>query len=96
MYSDTSRGPFCQSCGMPMRRPSDFGVDADGRRINDYCHFCFDNGMFTEPAMTPQEMIDRCVTFTVRQTFTPEMEARALLTDVIPRLKRWREAMPGV
>ena len=35
-------GPFCQSCGMPLVKPEDFGTAADGFRINDYCHFCFE------------------------------------------------------
>jgi hypothetical protein len=42
--------------------------------------------------MTPQQMIDRCVAFTTRQTFTPEQEARELMTDVITKPKRWRVA----
>lgn len=91
MYAETSKGPFCQSCGMPLERAADFGVGADGRRINDYCHFCFADGQFTEPEMTPQQMIERCISFLTRQTFTPEMEARTLMTNVIPTLRRWRE-----
>ena len=91
MFTETSKGPFCQSCGMPMRRATDFGVGADGLRVNDYCHFCFDDGKFTEPEITPQQMEEKCASFMMRQTFTPEMEARTLMHDVIPRLKRWRE-----
>ena len=39
----------CQSCGMPLEKPDDFGTEANGFRINDYCHYCFQNGTFTEP-----------------------------------------------
>ena len=92
MYIEASKGPFCQSCGMPMKRPVDFGMGGDGRRVNDYCHFCFDDGHFIQPDMTPQQMIDQCVSFMTRQTFTPESEARALMTEVIPKLRRWRPA----
>ena len=92
MYVPTSKGPFCQSCGMPMRRASDFGTGADGVRVNDYCHFCFDAGRFTEPDMTPAKMEEQCVEFILRQTFTPEMEARTFMHQVIPTLKRWRES----
>jgi hypothetical protein len=95
MFIQASKGPFCQSCGMPMQEASDFGMGADGLRINDFCHFCYDHGTFTEPEMTRQQMVDRCVTFMTRQTFTPEWEARTLLTDVIPKLKRWRQAPPA-
>jgi len=92
MYSETSKGPFCQSCGMPMKKAIDFGLGADGLRVNDYCHFCFDHGDFTEPGLTREAMIDQCVGFMTRQTFTPEAEARLLMSSVIPALKRWREA----
>ena len=95
MYIETSSGPFCQSCGMPLHRAADFGMGKDGRRVNDYCHFCFDGGTFTEPDITPQQMIDHCVSFMTRQTFTPESEARTLMTSVIPKLKRWRPPAPA-
>jgi hypothetical protein len=91
MFVDTSRGPFCQSCGMPLGRARDFGTAADGHRINDYCHHCYRAGRFTEPDLTVQQMIDQCVAFTVRQTFTPESDARVTMQEAIPRLKRWRD-----
>ena len=83
-------GPFCQSCGMPMEKPDDFGTAAEGFRINDYCHYCFRDGTFTEPAITMQEMIDKCVSTMARQGIMPAAQASSLMADVIPRLKRWR------
>ncbi len=53
-------GPFCQSCGMPLEKPDDFGTGSHGFRINDYCHYCFQGGAFTEPKITMKEMIDKC------------------------------------
>jgi hypothetical protein len=41
MLSQQSEGPFCQSCGMPLEKPEDFGTGANGFRINDYCIFVF-------------------------------------------------------
>jgi len=35
-------------------------------------------------------MLDRCVTIMAQQGIMPAPQARALLTDVLPRLKRWR------
>lgn len=29
--------------------------------MNDYCHSCFANGAFTDPNISMQVMIDRCV-----------------------------------
>jgi len=88
--SPTLKGPFCQSCAMPLQKPSDFGTRADGVRVNDYCRYCYQNGQFTEPAITQPAMIDKCVNFMVRQTMTTEAHARVFMEDVIPSLRRWR------
>jgi hypothetical protein len=50
---------ICQSCGMPMEKPEDFGTNADGSNNKDYCCFCFQNGDFTSPDLTMEQMIDR-------------------------------------
>jgi AraC family transcriptional regulator len=49
-------GPFCQSCAMPLENPSQFGTDANGVRVNDYCHYCFKNGKFTDQHITMKQM----------------------------------------
>ena len=53
-------GPFCQSCGMPMEKPQDFGTAGSGYRVNDYCHYCYRDGAFTDPGVTMGQMIDFC------------------------------------
>lgn len=83
-------GPFCQSCGMPMEKPKDFGTDVTGYRVNDFCHWCFSNGVFINPDMTLPQMIDKCVEAMTARGLMPAAEARALMTDVLPKLKRWR------
>ena len=84
------QGPFCQSCGMPLEKPEDFGTGANGFRINDYCRYCFQDGAFTEPDISMKSMIDKCVGIIAKQGIMPELRARALMTEVIPKLKRWR------
>jgi len=86
------RGPFCQSCSMPLGKPEDFGTDPAGYRVNDYCRHCYQAGGFTEPNVTMAEMIDRCVDVMAKRSIMPAGPARALLTDVMPRMKRWRSA----
>jgi hypothetical protein len=86
------KGPFCQSCSMPMVKPEDFGTAADGFRINDYCYHCFDRGAFTAPNVTLPGMIDKCAQIMAQQGFMPEPQAHALMEEMIPRLKRWRTA----
>lgn len=82
--------PFCQSCGMPMGRPEDFGANDDGLKNNDYCHFCFKEGKFTEPNITLDKMINKVTDFLVQLRHMPEVEAGQLAQSFIPKLKRWR------
>lgn len=84
------RGPFCQSCAMPLTKPEDFGTDRAGYRVNDFCRHCFADGAFTDPDVSMGAMLDRCVTVMAEQKIMPAPQARALLADVLPRLKRWR------
>lgn len=83
------KGPFCQSCSMPMERPEDFGTDANGFKINDYCHYCFQNGDFTDPGITLAQMIDRLVGMADKMGMT-EAQARQVAETFLPRLKRWQ------
>jgi len=83
-------GPFCQSCSMPMEKPEDFGTASSGYRVNDYCHYCYQEGGFTDPGLTMGAMIDFCAGVMARQGIMPEPDARLLLTEVLPGLKRWR------
>ncbi len=69
-----------------------FGTESDGSPSPEYCTFCYQNGTFTLPDLTVDEMVQRSVDFmTQNLSFTPEMAAKMSL-DVIPGLKRWRNA----
>ena len=81
-------GPFCQSCSMPLNRPADFGTDATGHRVNDYCWYCYQNGAYTNPGITLEGMIDLGADILVQRGMA-EVEARAMLSDVLPGMKRW-------
>lgn len=95
MTANQLRGPFCQSCGMPLDKPEDFGTDAIGYRVNDWCQLCYTQGAFIEPEISMPAMIDKCVDALVRQKLMTAQKARALMTEVLPRLKRWRgQAVP--
>ena len=83
-------GPFFQSCSMPMEKPEDFGTASSGHRVNDYCHYCYRNGAFTDPGVSMGRMIDFCAGVMARQGIMPEPDARLLLTQTLPGLKRWR------
>ncbi len=83
-------GPLCQSCGMPMRNEEDYGTDAQGKMVSEYCHFCYHDGEFTEPGITMEEMMDRVVDVMVKRLGMQETRARSVAETFIPRLKRWK------
>jgi len=83
-------GPFCQSCGMPLREPADFGTNADGSRSNLYCGFCFRGGSFTDPGITMNEMIDKVAGFLAQMQNMPPGQAKEIAHSFIPQLERWR------
>ena len=84
------QGPFCQSCGMPLQKENDFGTNADGSPNHEYCHYCFQNGAFTQPDITKDEMIEKVAGMIVAVNIMPEEQAKALANNFIPTLKRWQ------
>jgi hypothetical protein len=86
------KGPFCQSCAMPMEKPEIFGTHSDGSKSQEYCTYCFQEGEFTEPDISMQEMIEKCVTIMDQQKIMPKDQSQDLMTKTIPFLKRWKTA----
>lgn len=83
------KGPYCQSCGMPLSRdPQGGGTNADGSRSAEYCSHCFLGGKFTEPNLTLTEMVSK-VEEKMRSMHLPGFMARHFAKD-IPTLHRWR------
>ncbi|MCK4319393.1 zinc ribbon domain-containing protein [Candidatus Micrarchaeota archaeon] len=83
------KGPICQSCGMPMEKEEDFGTNADGEIVEDYCSFCFNNGRFSDENMTMEEMIEIVAGHISREMNVPEEKAEKMAKELIPTLKRW-------
>lgn len=81
---------FCQSCGMPLEAAEHFGTNADGTRSEEYCTYCYAQGVFTSPDATVQSMIEECVPHVMEGQGISEQAAREMLNQVIPALKRWR------
>jgi hypothetical protein len=67
-----------------------YGTNADGTPNSEYCMYCYANGQFTAPDITMDQMIEICVPFMVEQGMA-EDEARNLLQEYMPCLKRWQE-----
>jgi hypothetical protein len=81
----------CQSCGMPLSKEfGNYGTNADGSTVREYCQFCFQNGGFTNPDQTLKEMVQSSVDFmTANLGFTAE-KASEMSNEIIPHLRRWQ------
>ena len=86
---------FCQSCGMPLTRDEDCGLNADGSINFDYCKYCFADGKFLQEC-TMDEMIDHCAQFVdevnkmLPEPMTEE-QYKQMMRSYFPMLKRWRK-----
>ncbi|MBI5902788.1 MAG: zinc ribbon domain-containing protein [Deltaproteobacteria bacterium] len=92
MKIDTGQnGSFCQSCGMPLEADSDSGTNADGSRNPRFCHFCYKDGMYTEPDITAARMVEKVVGIMKLMDLMPEEQVREAMQSFIPTLERWRQ-----
>ena len=84
---------FCQSCGMPMEKPKDFGTSNAGGRNEEYCCYCYKEGKFTYD-MTMEDMIQFNLKFNEENgnPFGTQEEARKMMESWFPTLKRWKQA----
>ena len=82
----------CQSCGMPLSADfGNYGTDADGSPVSEYCMFCFKDGGFTMPSQTLEGMVQSSIDYmTANLGFTRERAAE-MSNDIIPKLKRWQQ-----
>lgn len=81
----------CQSCGMPLSEEfGNFGTNADGSNVAEYCMFCFQNGDFTQPNQTMEEMIQSSIQNMTTDLQMPLEQAMNLANSFIPTLKRWQ------
>lgn len=83
-----SKQEYCQSCAMPLAG-AELGTNADGSKNEDYCSYCYAEGKFTWDG-TMEEMIEFCVKPMVDGgAAKTEEEARGMMQQVFPHLKRW-------
>lgn len=78
----------CQSCGMPMEKGF-FGSNADDSENTTFCRFCFQKGVFTEPELSMQAMIEASISHMTRVLQIPEAQAKQRASEMIPKLARW-------
>jgi hypothetical protein len=73
---------------MPLDNPELLGTERDGSKNQEYCKFCYEDGKFTNPDMSLEEM---------RSLVIDKMEEEDVPEDIIeatvrnlPHLNRWR------
>lgn len=81
---------FCESCGMILGDPSQYGTEADGSSSDDYCKWCYDKGTYTYDT-SMEAMIEDCAPRMVEQGDFTLDEAVSLMGAVLPFLTRWKD-----
>ena len=76
---------------MPLGTPGYYGTNHDGTDAVEYCKFCYQNGVFTDPGMTLARMIESSVTYMTANHGFDETTAREMSARVITGLKRWKK-----
>jgi hypothetical protein len=79
----------CQSCGMPLSKDAKGGgTEKDGTKNTTYCSHCYDEGAFTAPDMTVDEMKEKVksklIEFGIPKVLT------GFFTRNIHKLSRWK------
>ncbi len=83
------KGPFCQSCGMPLSKDKNSGgTEVDGTKTTEYCSNCYRDGTFTEPDITMEQMQDKVFNMMKQDMHFPGFMAK-YFTKGIQKLRRW-------
>ena len=79
---------ICQCCGMPIEDDAIIGRDGDGTLNEDYCKWCYADGVYTYNNMN--ELIDVCAKNMANENFTEE-KARSYMEKLLPTLDYWKK-----
>lgn len=78
---------ICQCCGMPMEDDTIIGRDEDGTLNEEYCKWCYADGIYTYSDM--DDLIEVCVRNMANKNFTEE-QVRAYMKEMLPKLDYWK------
>jgi len=81
---------ICQSCGMPLKKETDFGTNSNNTKNEEYCFHCFQKGKFLDEGIGLKEKIEKNVKFAIMMGM-PEEKASKMASEVLPNLKRWKK-----
>ncbi|MFA5103951.1 MAG: zinc ribbon domain-containing protein [Candidatus Margulisiibacteriota bacterium] len=80
----------CQSCSMPLSKNKDYGTNADNSPNKEYCRFCFQKGVFTEPNISFDEMMDKVAHVMIAKVAVPEEKAYEIARLELTQVSRWK------
>jgi hypothetical protein len=80
---------FCQSCSMPLNNGEMSGTELDGTKSLKYCHLCYQNGKFTTPDTTLEEM-KKILDQTIGRQGIPGKFKAFMGKMILPKLERWQ------
>lgn len=80
----------CQSCGMPLKKGENSGLEKDGCKSRKYCVLCFENGEFKSPDMTIDEM-KKVLDDTIGKEGIRGKFIAWVGKMQIPKLERWKK-----
>ena len=82
------KGPYCQSCGMPLKTNEVKGTNKDGSLSQKYCTHCYRKGEFVWKDATAEQMQVFSMGILTKEKHWPAFLAR-MATNGIPKLERW-------
>jgi len=82
----------CQSCSMPLDNPELQGTEKDGSKSNEYCKYCYQDGVFINPGMTLKEMTELVITQMEKMNL--DSKTIDIAVSSLPNLKRWKIKIP--
>jgi len=79
---------ICQSCSMPLDTEDVKGTEKNGLKSNEYCKYCYEDGVFKHPKMNLDEMKNNVQ----NQMKKLELHQYAIqkAVNILPILKRWK------
>lgn len=83
-------GKCCQSCGMPLSKDiQGGGTEKNGAKSTLYCSHCYQDGEFTLPHITVDEMKSR-VQQKMQEKGFPKFIAK-FFSGCVTKLQRWQK-----
>lgn len=85
---------ICQSCGLKLIAPVDFGANFDGSINQEYCSQCYQQGQFVEPTLTRDLVQQKVAQRLINEEKLPQDRALEAAREIVSHLKRWGLPQP--